>query len=132
MRKLFSVRSLALLLAGTLLFGAGIVVGQKKAAGQKTLIHTIAFKQVEGTTPEKLQEVWAATLKMAGQVPGIKSVWMGKVTNRGEDLTHGIVMEFENQAALKAYAPHPAHKEWEKVYFKVRVEGTDTIDIQGE
>ncbi len=125
-------RLLFLLLAGILLFTAGVLVGQKAAAGEKTLIHAIAFKQVDGVTPEQIQEVWAATRRMAAEVPGIKRVWMGKVTNRGPALTHGIVMEFENQEALKKYEPHPAHKKWEEVYFKVRTPGTNTIDIVGE
>lgn len=132
MRNLFTTRRLALLAAGAVLFGAGTLVGQKMRSGEKTLIHTIAFKQVEGTTPAQIQEAWNATLKMAGEIPGMKRVWTGKVTNRGQDYTHGIVMEFENAEALKNYAPHPAHREWEKIYFKVRTPGSNTIDVQGE
>ncbi|MGH6962614.1 MAG: Dabb family protein [Dongiaceae bacterium] len=123
---------LLLTAAGALLFGAGLLVGQRTVTGEKTLIHAIAFKQVDGTTPEQLKEVWAATEKMAAEVPGIKRVWMGKVTNRGPAYTHGIVMEFENAEALKHYAPHPAHKKWEEIYFKVRTPGTNTIDVVGE
>ena len=127
MRKLFPT-----LPAAALLFAAGVLVGQKTVVGEKTLIHTIAFKQVDGATPEQIQEVWAATRRMAAEVPGVKRVWMGKVPNRGPSFTHGIVMEFENAAALEKYAPHPAHKKWEEVYFKVRTPGSNTIDVVGE
>jgi hypothetical protein len=41
----------------------------------------------------------------------------------------GVCMQFESEAALKAYAPDPAHKEWEAIYSKVRVAGTTTIDF---
>ena len=132
MRKIFNVGSLTLLLAGALLFGAGALVGQKMATGQKTLIHAFAFKAVEGATDQQVQEVWAASRKMAGQISGMKNIWMGKVLNRGPQWQYGVVMEFENQEALKKYADHPAHKEWEDVYFKVRVPGSNTLDIQGE
>lgn len=132
MRKLFSARSLTLLLAGALLFGAGTLVGQKMASGKKTLVHVFAFKQEAGSTPQQLDEVWAATRKMAGQIPEIKSIWMGKVLNRGDQFQYGIAMEFENREGLKKYADHPAHKEWNEVYSKVRVEGTNTLDIQGQ
>jgi len=132
MHNVFAYRRLALVAAGALLFAAGTLVGQKLLSGEKTLIHTIAFKQMDGSTPEQVEQVWAATRKMAGQIPGLKRVWMGKVTNRGPSFTHGIVMEFENAEALTAYAPHPAHKEWEAVYFKVRTPGSNTIDVVGE
>jgi hypothetical protein len=125
-------KPLGLLLAGALLFSAGVLVGQKQMTGEKTLIHTIAFKPVDGATPEQIQEVFAATRKMAAEVPGVRRIWTGRVTNRGPQFTHGIVMEFDSQKALEAYAPHPAHREWEKIYFKVRTPGTNTIDVVGE
>jgi len=127
MHKLFLT-----VLAALALLGAGVMLGQKTVTGQKTLIHTISFKQVEGTTPQQMREMFDATLKMAAEVPGMRRVWVGKVTNRGEDYTHGIVMEFENAEALKNYAPHAAHKKWEEIYFKVRQPGSNTIDVQGE
>ena len=118
------------LLLGALLFGAGVLVGQKTAAPKKSLIHAFAFQQVEGTTPPQMDELWAETRRMAGQIPEIKNIWMGKVTNR--DGLYGVVMEFDNQAGLKTYAAHPAHTKWNETYSKVRVEGTTTLDIQGQ
>ena len=128
MRKLFGY-----LLVGALLFGSGLLVGQKTATPRKTLIHAFAFQQVEGTTQKQLDDVWAATRKMAGQIPEIRNIWMGKVLNRGNTWQYGVVMEFDNEDALKKiYDPHPAHKAWSEVYSKVRVEGTNTLDIQGQ
>ncbi len=127
MRKL-----VGMLLVGAVLFGTGILVGQKMATPKKTLIHAFAFKQVAGTTPAQMDELWTATRKLAGSTHEIKSIWMGKVGNRGDDWQYGVVMEFANQAAVKKYAASPAHDEWSKVYSKVRVEGTNTLDIQGQ
>jgi hypothetical protein len=43
-----------------------------------------------------------------------------------------MCIEMKDEAALKAYADHPYHKEWMEVYSKVRVEGTTTYDILGQ
>lgn len=42
---------------------------------------------------------------------------------------YGVCMEFDSADALKAYARHPAHGAWVKVYEKVRVYGATTFDI---
>lgn len=132
MRKFCNARCLALLLAGAMLFGSGTLVGSKMAASKKTLIHAFAFKQEAGTTPAQMDQLWEATRKLASESPEIRNIWMGKVLNRGDQWQYGVVMEFENQAALKKYAASKAHEEWGNVYSKVRVEGTNTLDIQGQ
>jgi hypothetical protein len=42
--------------------------------------------------------------------------------------THAIVMEFADEAALKAYSGSDAQKEWYKVYLPIRGKST-TFDI---
>ncbi len=124
-------RAIGLSVAGLMLFAGGILVGQRTVAPKKTLIHAFAFQPVEGTTPAQLDELWSATRKMAGEIPEMRSIWMGKVTNRSGNF-YGVAMEFDNQAGLKVYADHAAHRAWEQVYFKVRQEGTQSYDIQGQ
>ncbi len=46
--------------------------------------------------------------------------------------TFGVAMEFDNSDALDAYAGNPVHREWERVYERIRVQGTTTLDILGE
>jgi hypothetical protein len=125
-------RKLVFLLTGTLLFGAGVLVGQRTVTPQRTLIHAFAFQAQQGVTDQQVKELWGATQRMVGQIPGIRNVWMGPVLNRGPEWQYGVVMEFQDQAALKVYADHPAHREWEKIYGQVRVPGTNTLDIQGQ
>ncbi len=132
MHKVLNARSAGLLLAGLLLFGSGVLVGQKTASSRKTLLHTFAFNAVEGVTPAQLDELWTATRKMAGQIPEIKNVWMGKIVGHNRSRQYGMVFEFDNMAGHKVYETHLAHAEWVKTYSKVRVEGTDTMDIQGQ
>ena len=72
--------------------------------------------------------------KMASEVPGLKNLWLKSVKVQGSRMekqpdgsmktrpfTDAFVMEFENEAAFKAYEENPAHRAWsDKVYLPVR------------
>ena len=136
MRKLLGGKT-ALWIGGALLFMAGCLVGQQRAAPQKTLLHVFAYTPLEGATQKDFDDFKKATGDMVGKVPGLRRVWVGKLREpvpAENDVvrTYGVAMEFDDIQALAAYASHPAHKEWEKIYEKVRVRGTTTLDILGE
>ncbi len=128
------------------------------SAGEKKLVHCFYFTVVDAATPADWEAFAKATEALPGKIPGLVSVWQGKLArpltlisvdaearkklNAGEAKVaatatrtvrqHGVCMVFADEAALKAYAPHPAHKEWDAVYSKVRVAGTTTIDFMGQ
>ncbi len=136
-----------------LLCAAGV-----SAAADGKLMHCFYFTAVEGATDADWQAFYKATDALPGKIPGLVAVWYGKLrrpqgvfapsaeTRKGlkPDTTkitgefsrlvrqHGVCMEFKDEAALKAYDPHPAHKEWVSVYEKVRQYGTNTFDILSE
>jgi len=146
MRRL---KRLAICLA-VLISAAGVSSG---AEGK--LMHCFYFTAVEGATEADWQAFYKATDALPGKIPGLLAVWYGKLRRplsvfmpeaetrkslkpettkiSGEFSRvvrqHGVCMEFKDEEALKAYAPHPAHKEWETVYGKVRQYGTPTFDI---
>jgi hypothetical protein len=104
-----------------------------KFSRPKSVLHVITLYYKDGTTDEQKKAVMDATEKMAGEVPGLKNLWMkalkvqGSYAEKQADgstgnrmFTDAIVMEFEDEAAFKAYENHPAHKVWEKVYGDVR------------
>ena len=129
-------RKIAVLLVGGMLFGAGWLLGQQTAATQKSLLHVFAYTPVEGATQQDFDNFRKASAGMIGKVPGLRKVWVGKL-RRPLDLgdnkrVYGAAMEFDDADALDAYAKNPVHTEWQKVYEKVRVEGTTTFDILGE
>lgn len=127
------------------------------AAGEKKLMHCFVFTPVEAATAADWEAFYKATDELPGKVPGLSRVWHGKLARNlailGVDReaskklaagekevpgtvtrrvrSYGVCMEFADEAALKAYAPNPAHKDWEKVYEKVREYGTTTFDILG-
>jgi len=128
------------------------------AAGEKKLMHCFTFTAVESATEADWQAFFKATDGLPGKIPGLSRVWYGKLRSplaifstdaatrkklaAGEkDVSGpvtrlvrqwGVCMEMDDEAALKAYADHPAHKAWEQVYFKVRQPGTTTFDIIGQ
>ena len=135
MRRYFSGK-VVFGLAGCLLFAAGLVLGQQMGTTQKTLMHIFAYTPLKGSTPADYENFKKATAGMVGKIPGLRRVWVGKLREplpAGEQVReYGVVMEFDDAKALQVYADHPAHKDWEKVYEKVRLRGTTTIDIPGE
>ena len=119
------------------MFMAGCLVGQQTGTPPKTLLHVFAYTPLEGATQKDFEDFKKATGDLVGKVPGLRRVWVGKLREpvpAENDIirTYGVAMEFDDVQALAAYANHPAHKEWEKAYEKVRVRGTTTLDILGE
>jgi hypothetical protein len=106
------------------------------AVTQKSLMHVFAYTPVPGATPADFEAFRKATADMVGKIPGLRKAWVGKLRRpleQGESKReYAVAMEFDNEAALDVYATHPAHTEWVKVYDRVRVPGTTTIDILGE
>ncbi|MFN3323564.1 MAG: Dabb family protein [Bryobacteraceae bacterium] len=124
----------ALLFAGALaLFGAGMLAAANHYGKPKSIIHVVTLYYKPDTTPEQKKAVLDGVEKMAAEIPGIKNIWLKSIKVQGVrtektekgDLRHtpftdAFVMEFENEAAFKAYDDHPAHRAWEKVYLPVR------------
>jgi hypothetical protein len=129
-------RRVALLLAGAMLFAAGWLGGQQTSKTEKALLHVFAYTPLEGATQQDFDNFKKATGDMVGKVPGLQRVWVGKLRRpldqAGMKRDYGVAMEFKDAKALDDYAKNPAHSDWQKVYEKVRVEGTTTFDILGE
>jgi hypothetical protein len=144
--------TILMLLVLALLCGGTLVAGEKK------LMHCFAFTTVDTASQADWDAFFKATDALPGKVPGISKVWYGKLraplgifmpdaksrkelaggakTAAGEVTRavrqFGVCMEMADEAALKAYAAHPYHKEWNDAYSKVRVAGTTTYDILGQ
>jgi hypothetical protein len=115
-------------LGAILLFGAGILVGANKFGQPKSVVHVVTVKWKDGTTPEQRDAAVNGVAKMASQVPGVKNVWLKTLKVQGNGYNNAFVMEFQDEAAFKAYTDNAAHKEWENVYLPIREQST-THDI---
>ena len=121
MKKLF-----ALLLTATLLsLGATSALASETAP--KSVIHVVTVAWKEGTTPEQIQAALDGAQALPAAYKGITRVWTRSIKVQGGK-TNAIVMEFSDEAALKAYTDSPAQKEWYKLYLAIR-EASTTFDI---
>jgi hypothetical protein len=93
----------------------------------KTVIHVVTVAWKTGTTPEQIQAALDGVKALPAAYKGITRVWIKSIKVQGGK-ANAFVMEFADEAALKAYADSPAQKEWYKTYLPLREEST-TFDI---
>ena len=122
MKKLFLP-----LLALALVSVAGATASAQSTTAPASVIHVVTVSWKAGTTPEQIQAALDAVKKLPEQYKGITRVWTKSIKVQGGK-ANAIVMEFADEAALKAYSESPAQKEWYKVYAPIRGEST-TFDI---
>jgi|GEM_PF-273349 len=134
--------------AALLAIGAAAGYAANRFGKPKSVLHVVTLYYKDGTTEAQKKAVLAAVEKMAGEIPGVRNVWLKSTKVQGvyvEKITEGrersaqpvykshpftdaFVIEFEDQAALERYADHPAHKAFEAVYLPLRARSS-THDI---
>jgi ABC-type microcin C transport system permease subunit YejB len=119
-------RKVLLVCALVAVFTLGVVAVQNKFGQPKSILHVITVKWKGESTAAQQQAAIDGVKTMAAKIPGVTNVWLKTVKVQGMDAV--IVMEFKDQAAFDAYADHPAHKDWEKIYLPIR-ELSQTHDI---
>jgi len=76
--------------------------------------HLVVFKFNDKITLAKQQELVAQLIALKEQIPGIVALTAGinatEETDRIQGYTIGLRVTFEDQDALRAYGPHPAHQ----------------------
>jgi hypothetical protein len=115
-----------LLAAGLLVFGANTLSAQTPTA-PKSVIHVVTVKWKADATPKQIQAALDGVKALPAAYSGITRVWVKSIKVQG-DKANAFVMEFADEAALKAYADSPAQKEFYKVYTPIR-ETSTTFDI---
>ena len=122
MNKLLTILLTTVLLA----IGVNTFSAQTPTA-PKTVIHVVTVKWKADATPTQIQAALDGVKALPAAYPGITRVWTKSIKVQGGK-ANAFVMEFADEAALKAYADSPAQKEWYKVYQPIREEST-TFDI---
>lgn len=120
MKKLFMLFTIA----GLLTLGAATVAAQ---SAPTSVIHVVTVSWKAGTTPEQIKAALDGVQALPAQFKGITHVWTKSIKVQGGK-ANAFVMEFADEAALKAYAGSDAQKEWYKTYLPIRQEST-TFDI---
>ncbi|HVU26040.1 MAG TPA: Dabb family protein [Opitutus sp.] len=99
----------------------------------KSVIHVVTVAWKDGTTAEQIQAALDGVKTLAASYSGIKHVWIRSIKVQNPpgaqvQKSHAFVMEFADEAALKAYTDSDAQKAWYKLYLPIRQQST-TYDI---
>jgi hypothetical protein len=115
------------LLTAVLLAIATNAVSAQTPTTPHTVIHVVTVKWKTDATPQQIQAALDGVKALPEAYKGITRVWTRSIKVQGGN-ANAFVMEFADEAALKAYADSPAQKEWYKTYLPIREEST-TFDI---
>jgi len=117
-----NLRHVVSVLTLTVIFLAGIAVGQNQFGQPKTVLHVVALKWKADATDEQRQKAIEGVKEMAAAIPGIKNIWLKTDRVQPREYSAVFAIEFENRAAADAYAEHPAHEAWYEIYIPIREE----------
>jgi antibiotic biosynthesis monooxygenase (ABM) superfamily enzyme len=122
------MKALAISLFTALLLAFGTNAGSAQTEiTPHTVLHVVTVKWKADATPKQIQAALDGVKALPATYKGVLRVWIRSIKVQG-DKANAFVMEFADEAALKAYADSPAQKEWYKVYIPIREEST-TFDI---
>lgn len=107
---------------GWALAGAGAAAAKNTFQQPGTIIHLVTVKWKADSTPEQQQAALDGVKTMAGEIPGIKNVWIKTLRVQPRDYNAAFAIEFADKAAADGYADHPAHKAWMKIYEPIHEE----------
>lgn len=78
--------------------------------------HLVVFRFNEQYEPSREQDLVQALQALKKQIPGIIDLTAGVNATEEQENVHGYTLglrvTFENQEALRAYGPHPAHQKF--------------------
>jgi hypothetical protein len=123
----YPMKKLLLPLLAAALLSLGTATASASDTAPKSVIHVVSVKWKADATKEQIKAALDGVHALPAAFKGITRVWTNAVKVQGE-WSHVFVMEFTDEAALKAYAGSDAQKEWYKVYMPVR-ERSNTHDI---
>ncbi len=114
-------------LTGAALFFSGYAAGKNQVNMPKTLIHHVTLKWKAGVSDADKQKALDGIKEICADVPGVKNLWMKTIKIQPKEYSKTFVIEFENEAALKAYADHPKKKEWNDFYYNIRETSMNSV-----
>jgi hypothetical protein len=93
--------------------------------------HLVLFKVRAGTDTSSVSSMVAGLKGLKAQIPGIVDLTVGtNFSDRSKGFTHGLVVRFQDRAALDAYLPNPAHREAVERLIRPITEDVIVIDYE--
>jgi Stress responsive A/B Barrel Domain len=114
---------------GIALFFAGVAIGARYAGsvaaqnrfGQpKSVIHLVVYKWKTTTSQDDKDKALAGLRTLAGQIPGVKNIWLKTQRNQIRDFDGVYALEFASPEAAADYAESPKHEVWRKRWEELR------------
>jgi hypothetical protein len=109
------------------IFLSGYVAGKDGVEMPKTVIHHVTLKWKEGVSDADKQKALDGLKEIVSTTEGAKNLWMKSIKVQPREYSQTFVIEFENEAALKAYAEHPKKKEWDDFYYSIRETSLNSV-----
>jgi hypothetical protein len=82
-------------------------------------------------TPAEIQKVLKESSGHIATLKGVRNVLAGAQTHQQSQFKYGISMDFDDEAALKAYRTNEEHRKLHNTYIHL-IEGSQIIDIRDE
>ena len=93
--------------------------------------HLVLFKVKAGVSEDAIQAMQNALRGLQEAIPGILEITVGaNFSERSQGFTHGLLVRFQDRAALDVYIPHPAHEETRNSYILPIVEDVLVLDYE--
>jgi hypothetical protein len=93
--------------------------------------HIVLFKIKPDATAEQQETVLRELRALRDSVPGIVDLTVGhNFSSRSQGFGIGLVVRFEDRAALEGYLPHPAHRAAVDQHIRPIMEDVIVVDYE--
>jgi cell division protein FtsX len=99
---------------------AGSVTAQNRFGQPKSVIHLVVYKWKNTTSQDDKDKALAGLRTLAGQIPGIKNIWLKTQRNQIRDFDGVYAIEFASPEAAADYAESDKHEVWRKRWEELR------------
>lgn len=91
--------------------------------------HLVLFKVKPGVSDDAIEAMKQALRGLQEAIPGVLEITVGdNFSERSQGFTHGLLVRFEDRAALDTYIPHPAHEDARNNYILPIVDDVLVVD----
>lgn len=126
-RKLLLLAGVSLVLVGWLLIPSSLPSEARSTRIRRTIL--LNFKAE--ATPAEIQMVLKEASSHIAGLKGVRNLFAGAQINQQAQFKYGISMDFDDEAALKAYRANEEHRKIHNAYIHL-IEGSQITDIRDE
>ena len=122
------------LLVALILFGSLFMVklsSQANPPKSSKIRRTILLNFKPEATQSQIDQIFAEVRSNVSQLKGVRNVFTGAQVNERATFKHGISMDFDDEAALKAYRADQEHRQTHNKYNHL-IEAAQITDIRDE